>query len=234
MSDNKQGRANAALVMGRMGEPSAIGPLRTMIAEESDPIVKYNAVEALARLGDARAVRILESYVKGYYLDLRLASIPVLAEIRHPRTGYILGSLIGGKNPPRVRVMAAGGLGLISDDRGYSVCADALTDPEDILDDHYGNKYQLKDREFANIVSSLRRLAAISLGMIGDPKAIELLLPLLEDADGSVRIAAAMGVIKILYPGTDTGRFTEPGKKPEIGRESEKNPPRMYTSGGID
>jgi len=234
MGESVSGRANAAMVMGKMNEQSAIGPLQALMVEETDPRVKYNAVEALAKLGNKRAISIMESYVKGYYLDLRLAAIPVLTEINHPRTKPLLENLMAETKPPRVRISAAGGLGVLGIADGYTICIRALEDPQEILSSMYGKNRPLKTREIAALVSSLRRLAAISLGKIRNSDALGVLLPLLQDHDGSVRIAAAMSVVEILFPGN---RGDLRGKKPVTAGDGSGrggNTQRLYTSGGID
>ncbi|KKL83344.1 hypothetical protein LCGC14_1975710, partial [marine sediment metagenome] len=45
-------RAEAARIMGRMGEPSAIGPLKSLQRDDREVVVRLNVAEALAMLGD--------------------------------------------------------------------------------------------------------------------------------------------------------------------------------------
>jgi len=208
-SDFALGRAAAAEAMGKMGEPSAIGPLKSGYAQEEDPAAQVSMVEALARLGDSRSVRILESFANGYMLDLRLVAIPALAEIRAPRAGMILKRLQEGENPPRVRVAAAGAMGTLGqpNQQGYDLCRYGLQHPQRVLRDAYGEGKVIHERD----LYSLQKLSAMGLGAIGSPQALKILHPSLDHADGSVRVAAAMAILQIVQPGTDP--VAQPGSR---------------------
>ncbi|MCD4825978.1 MAG: HEAT repeat domain-containing protein [Phycisphaerae bacterium] len=229
-SDFALGRSTAAMIMGKMGEKSAIGPLKALQADENDPNVRLTIVEALARLGEKHSISILESYAKGYFLDLRLPAIPLIAEIRAPRGQIVLKSLLKTGNPPRVRVAAAGGLGIlgIKNETAYSVCAMAARHPETVMRSAYGKKHPLKPAE----ISSLQQLAAISLGQIKHPDSIGVLMPMLQSADGAVRVAAAMGILQMQAPEArpvkTVSDWTPKGKGPV------RPMPKLHTSGGMD
>ena len=229
-SDFALGRSTAAMIMGKMGEKSAVGPLKALQADENDPNVRLTIVEALARLGDKHSASILESYAKGYFLDLRLPAIPLIAEVRAPRGRIILKSLLKTGNPPRVRVAAAGGLGIlgIKDEAAYRVCVKAVRHPETMMRNAYGKERPLKPVE----ISSLQQLAAISLGKIKHPDSIGVLMPMLQNTDGAVRVAAAMGILQMQAPEArpvDTVSDWTP-KKTGPARPM----PKLHTSGGMD
>ena len=230
-SDFDLGRAAAAMAMGKMNEASAIEPLRSLLTEEKVPAVKVGILEALALLGDRGSMQMLEAYAKGYFLDLRLAAIPAMARSGAPRGKMILEELMGSSNPPRVRVAAAGGLGLLGvpSDNGYKLCCEALRNPEKMLRQSYGDEHLIKSVE----VSSLQQLAARSLGQMKREEAVYILRPFLGDRDGPVRVTAAMSILKILsslgHP-TDVSlrRGASPGGTPPGSRR------KLQTSGGID
>jgi len=117
------GRASAAQVMGKMGEKSAIGPLKTALGYEPDDGAKVSIVEALAMLGDKQSRLYIEAYTQSYYLDMRLPAIPILAKLKTPKAKLVLTSLLAKRNPPRIRVAAAGGLGYMGlfDEKGYNL-----------------------------------------------------------------------------------------------------------------
>ncbi len=190
-------RANAALAMGKMQEPSAIGPLKTRLNDEQDPLVRLQIIESLALLGDAVSALSLEAYTKKTpFIDERLVAIPAMARVRSGTAGQVLLELLGSRQPPRVRVAAAGALGMLgqSNPTGYALCQAAVTDPQRVLDQAYGRRRPGSELE----VSSLRRLAAISLGWMGDQSAVENLHPLLDSPDGAIRAAAAMSILRLL------------------------------------
>jgi HEAT repeat protein len=228
-SDFKFGRATAAMVMGKMGETSAIKPLQSLLADEQDPTVRLNTIEALARLGDQRSLRVLESYAKGYYLDLRLAAIPIIAELRPPSAERLLLSLLNQENPPRVRITAAGGLGTLgqANDDAYEMCLAAAKKPLAFYQATYGEDKTFKPHE----VSSLQRLAALSLGHIRRRGAMETLHSLLESSEGGVRVAAAMGLLEIIDRKPATPR---PGPAAGTPVSPTTAKPKLHSAGARD
>lgn len=233
-SELDEGRATAATVMGKMGEPSAMGPLRSMLTDEKSPAVRLALAEALARLGDARSAQMLESYAKQYFLDLRLAVIPTIGELRVPGAQRILTQLLNNtKNPVRVRVAAAGALGLLGvrDKIGYQLVQSALENPDALLREFYGEKHTVTDVER----SSLQQIAAVALGRMDDEQALTVLQPFLQEQDPAVRVAAAMATLQLLSS-RQLPREETPNVAPMPAPETpmKKNPPRIQSSGGMD
>ena len=197
--DSPDARGNAAMVMGKMGEPSAIGPLKTLLVDEKDPAVQLTTYESLAILGDTRSQYLLEAYVRGPFQDLRLEAIPALAKVDSRRASYVLHGLLDNDKNPRVRVAAAWQLAELGEmaESGYRLSVDAARNPQQItLDAYGGDRTKVKDVE----VLSLQRLAAIALGTMKRTEAVGTLHRLLKSPDGGVRVAAAMAVIKLLGP----------------------------------
>ncbi len=189
-------RANAALAMGKMQEPSGMGPLKTRLNDERDPMVRIQIIESLALLGDAASALSLEAYTKKTpFVDERLVAIPAMAHVRSATASQVFTELLDARHPPRVRVAAAGGLGMLGQfsPTGYELCDEAARLPEAVLETAY------KGRPGGKIeVSSLQRLAAISLGWLGNQEAVDTLYALLSSPDGSVRVAAAMSILRLL------------------------------------
>jgi len=231
---NKWVRANAALAMGKMSEPSAIGPLRTLLADEQDPAVQLQLVESLAVLGDVRSANLLEAYTKTPFLDDRLVAILAMGRVGSIRSVKALRMLQTSRQPPRVRVAAAGTLGRLGqfDQEGYELCITAVENPEGFL-----RKARGPDRPVAAIeVGSLQRLAAISLGWMGRTEAVSVLYPLLSSRDGGVRVAAAMSMLRILeaYEGSV---LTSQSDVKATGKTHPGRPQRrveLHTAGGKD
>jgi HEAT repeat protein len=194
-------RAYAAMVMGRMGEPSAVVPLKTLLAQEQSPAVRVQVHESLALLGVGRSIVLLEGYTaRGYFLDLRLAAIPALARARSKNALRVFRNLVVHGRSPRARVAAAGAMALLGvvDDEAYELCFAAARQPRVMMEQAHGGG-AVADGEAA----SLRELAAIALGRMGRPAAATVLEPLLGSPHGGVRVAAAMGILKLLDTGGD-------------------------------
>lgn len=202
-------RANAALVMGKIGNRSAIGPLKSMLADEINEGAKYNITEALALLGDGGKQQLLEAYVRGYFMDLRLSAMPALARCNAPGAWQILKEQEAWGNPARVRIIAAGAVGLLdgehpggNDGSGYDLCVEACRNPAPLA-----KEPEDQEQAFANASArgvSLQRLAALSLGWMRNIEAVPVLARLLTHADGGVRVAAAESIIRLLsVPSTE-------------------------------
>jgi len=204
----KEVRANAALAMGKLGEPSAIGPLKSLLASELEPMVRLQIVESLALLGDQASALSLEGYTKTVFLDERLVAIPAMAKVNPQRASAVLRELLGAQHPPQVRVAAAGALASIgqTDDNIFSLAKRAASRPAEMLQKAYGPEKTATALE----VHSLRRLSAIALGYTNKLAALDILQPLLTNEDKGVRLAAAMSVLR-LVPASP--------KPPEVARE---------------
>ena len=192
----KEVRADAAMILGKMDDPSAVEPLKMALKDERDPGAQIQFVEALARLGDVRSIYRLEAYTKTTYVDERLVAIRAISEVNPPRAEQILDFLLGVKQPIPVRVAAVGALARLGlpYHGGDALCAEAIKNPEGLLRAYYG-----KDREIKPVeIVSLQELAAISLGWMRQEPAVEVLVPLLQSHDGTVRVAAAMSILRLL------------------------------------
>ncbi len=195
-----QVRANAALVMGKMREPSAVGPLKMLLDEEEDALVQIQLVESLSLLGDERARRRIEGYAKHQFVDDQVIAIQAMARAKCPRAALVARERMAWKHPPRVRVVAAGALGRLGefDRAGYNLCIDSVRDPGAVLrGSSVGDQENMEDH-----AKSLQQLAAVALGWIGRDGAVDYLHKLLKDKKGAVRVAAAMSILRLL-PGQD-------------------------------
>jgi len=226
-------RANAAMVMGRMGEPTAKEPLEAMLTDEQDPSVQLQMCEALARLGDDRSARRLEAYAKATFLDERLVAIPALVEANTPQAEFILRELLSARQPPRVRVAAAGALARMgrAEDAVWDLCRQAAEDPRGTLRKAYGPRRKVGEIE----ASSFQRLAVIGLGWAGRHQAAGVLHGLLGSPDGPVRAAAAMGLLRVLEAFDSPQPAVETQTPEAAGRPATAaSRPRLHTAGGKD
>ena len=239
--DEKEVRASAAMVMGKLGNPSGSLPLKKRLQLEQEPSVELQLVEALAILGDQRSIDLLESYTKMQFLDDRLVAVSAMEKIPSTRTQQVLKSLVAETKYPRVRVAACGALAKmgITSTPYYDLCVRGVKAPEQMLLNAVKKRREISDIE----VSSLQRLAGISLGLMDNPKAINVLHPLLGSQDGSVRVAAAMSIIRLtenyvyLKPIFKPFKVPKPviEQKEKETRESIRKPvPELYSAGGED
>lgn len=235
-SDKEQVRSCGAMVLGKMGDPSAIEPLKNVLREETNTATRFNIVQAMAQLGDVRSMKMLASFLQEYFLDMKLAAIPALAECRVPNVEIILRGQLRETNPPRVRVSAAGALGRLgqSDPKMYEYCVECIRQPQRTLREHYGEKYPMKEVD----VNSLVRLSVLAIGDMRDRRGLSLLNQMLKDRDGSIRVAAAMSILRILEPPKPEGNDEEsPEAEAAAKAEERKLPahlPKLFSSEGLD
>ncbi|MBS3734045.1 MAG: HEAT repeat domain-containing protein [Phycisphaerae bacterium] len=246
--DDADARANAAMVMGRMQDLTAREPLKTLLADEQDESVRLQARAALARLGDTESKVRLRAYVKGFFLDLRLAAIPELVAVNPPGAKDDLRALVRQAKAPRLRVVAAGGLAQLGEvsEAGYALARRAMKRPRDVLSEVYGGQ------EISDVQSrSLRVLAAMALGHMGRLDALGLLHERLDAPAGAIRVAAAMAILRLADPDPTVADAHEPddgaGDKPDGEASAEdasdelrsprtprRRRPRIHTAGAKD
>lgn len=187
-------RANTALVMGKI-DPSAIQPLKSLLVDEQDVTVELNIIESLASLGDVPAGMRLLGYCRTPYIDQQLVAIRAIARLQPEGAEAELRDKLQDSDWPRVRVAAAGGLGRMGHplDKGYAYCIRALRQPIKLLTKAYPEA-EIPESHAA----SLQQMAAVALGWLGRPEAVNDLVLLLDSPRGSVRVASAMSILMLL------------------------------------
>ncbi|HVX84339.1 MAG TPA: HEAT repeat domain-containing protein [Phycisphaerae bacterium] len=178
-------RANAALVLGLLGDRSAIGLLQSR-ALETDQRVRLEITAALARLGDADAQRVIVAQAMSKYGEDEWMAMDVCGDLPEQASAKPL--LMGLEDAPAGtpaqdvpltvirQLVAARSLARQGSIQGADIAVRHLADPE----------------------PELRGLAALALGEILSPiGARQRLAPLLDDPDPSVRRSAAAAVVKV-------------------------------------
>lgn len=175
-------RANVAMVLGLMKEPTGVLLLRPMIGD-ADDAVRLAAAEALWALGDNQGLRNLRAGTISPYPDEQIVCTLALARPRDPQVKEsILGKLAidkDGKQYVELQLAAARALGLLKDDAGYGVAERATRS---------GDARQ-------------RVMAAFALGDIGRLDAQPALAKLLADSKAEVRLAAATAIRQLAENG---------------------------------
>lgn len=197
---NIEARANAALVMGKMGEPSAVGPLKRFASYKLDRGVELQVHESLAALGDAASLKWLGMTAQFGLLDEKLFAVQALGRARRDRYRPTLVRAFGADEHPLLRVVAAGALARLGDDRGYDLAVQALQNPYKVYEDSY-RRFNMLPSVTAEQKYQTQVHAALALGMMGRPEAVDVLLPTLRSDSGAVRVAAAKAILTLLDGG---------------------------------
>ncbi|HEY7119906.1 MAG TPA: HEAT repeat domain-containing protein [Tepidisphaeraceae bacterium] len=170
-------RADTAMVLGMLKEPTAVRVLRPM---QRDPqaAVRIQVAEALWRLGDEQGLRNLVAATQSAYPDDQMVALMGLAAPKDTRImGHLRSSLTA--DYPEVCLVAARAMGMLGSDAGYAIAADLA-----------------RSRD-----ANQRMLAALALGAIGRPDAQPLLADLLKDRDSAdIRLCAAQAILQLKPP----------------------------------
>jgi len=172
-----QVRANTALVLGLLEEPSAIKVLSAMNNDRS-PAVRWQVAEAMWRLGNEEALKTLVAGSVSQYVDDQMLCTLALAAPKDQRVAaHIRGKLAyeSGSGWEEVSLIAARAMGMLGSDDGYNVAAEGVRSQD----------------------ARQRQLAALAFGAIGRADSQPYLEKLLSDQSQSVRLAAATAILQL-------------------------------------
>jgi HEAT repeat protein len=182
-SEDQTVRANAAFILGRTGDINALKLLKWAQEDKnSSDKVRFQVLEARARLGDEEVLQKLWAIVYSGYADDRIMGIRAMGTLGTSKARDILVTKLD-DNILEVRLAAAEQLGKFRDRTGepevLAVFENDLT---------IGLDKQASER--ANV------LAALAIGQIRTPALTKYLPQLLRNESKFVRIAAAKAVFQ--------------------------------------
>jgi len=183
-------RRNAALVLGRLGEPAAVKILARAMRDR-DPGVRNHVLEAMARLGNKEARQELILMTNSGAGTDEAFAVSALAELGDLALMETFRFKFRGAAHAETRLAAARGLGRLGSDEGYSASISSLKSarpegPDDLRDPP------------AERLLRVRMLAAAALGAIGRLESLSTLDGFLgENVDPRLKVAAARAVVEI-------------------------------------
>jgi len=184
-SDDQMVRANAALLLGKSGDERALKFLYIVLRrEDSDDIVRFNAAESIAMLGDEWIFPRLWAMVMSTYADDRIMGIRAMGALGTAKAKDVLITKLD-DDILVVRLAAAEQLGMLGDTTG---------EPE-VLDVFKKNLTARLNKEQTEHVNMF---AALAIGRIGTASLTRFLPQLLGDESKFVRIAAAKAVFQCM------------------------------------
>lgn len=166
-------RADTAMVLGLLNEPSALKILRQM-QNDDEPIVRLQVAEAMWRLGDEQGLESLTAASISKFADDQMIATQALSGPRDRRVlEHLRGKLIS--DWAEIGLVAARAMGELGSDEGYGVAVSGVrsADPRQ------------------------KSLAALAFGAIGRADAQTYLAPLLRDPSPGVRLASATGILQL-------------------------------------
>ncbi len=181
LSDDQTVRANAAFLLGRAGDTSALELLkRTQQSKDSSAKVRFQVLEARARLGDEQVLSKLWSIVLSGYADDKIMGARAMGALGTRKARDILITKLD-DDILEVRLAVAAELGKLGDKTG---------EPE-VLDVFKKNLTAGLDEQ---ALARTKVLTALAIGQICTPDLTKHLPKLLKDESKSVRLAAAKAV----------------------------------------
>ena len=183
-SQDQTVRANATMLLGKSGNKNALKHLWYAISrtENSDP-VKYQAVEAIAKLGDRKITQKLWALLISKYAEDRIDGARAMGALGGEQA---LGALITNSledHVVEVRLAGAEQLAAMGDNSGESVVIEVF-------------RKKLTDQMDPRSQERVKVFAALAIGQIGTPRVTKFLPKLLKDPSKFVRLAAAKAVIQ--------------------------------------
>jgi len=178
VSSDQTVRANAALLLGKSGDKSSLKFLYWALRhKDSDDKVRFNAVEAIARLGDERIYPKLWTMLISAYHDDRVFGIGAMGALGTIKAKNALITMLD-DDVLEVRLAAAEQLGMLGYSTGEPVVLDIFTK-------NLTAGLNKEDTERINVRT------ALAIGQIGTARLKKFLPQMLKDKSKFVRIAAA-------------------------------------------
>jgi HEAT repeat protein len=182
-SSDQTVRANAAFLLGKSGDKSSLKWLWWILQhKDSDYKAKFNAAEAIARLGDERIDEKLLAMLISAYADDRVVGIKAMGALGTEKAKNFLITKLD-DDVLEVRLAAAEQLGMLGETTGR----------REVLEVFTKNLTAGLDREELERVNTL---TALAIGQIGTASLTRFLPPLLKNESKFVRIAAAKAVFQ--------------------------------------
>ncbi len=174
-------RANATVLLGKSGDESALKLLYWVMKDRnSDDKVRFQAVEAIARLGDEQIVTEAWKMLISAYADDRVMGIRAVGAMGTTQAKDILITKLD-DDILEVRLAAAQQLGMLGSSAGETAVLDVFTK-------NLAANLEKKDVERVNV------LTALAIGQIGTDTLKKFLPQLLKNESKLVRLAAANAV----------------------------------------
>ncbi len=181
-SSNQVVQANAAMLLGKMKNPHSLPILyKLKDSQNASDVVAFNAVEAIAQIGDEKIYSKIWTMLISVYPDDRYMGIHVMASFGGSKGANAILTLLD-DNVPEVRLAAAERLGFLGDTSGQVIILEFFNSPPDP----------------EKAVSEKRNvLAALAIGQIGTEPLIGFLPKMLKNESVMVQLAASKSVFML-------------------------------------
>jgi len=184
LSSDQTVRANAVVLLGKGGDDSALKDLYWAKNDEgSERKVRYQATEAIARLGDEKIIPKIWTLLISKFVDNKLIGIQAMGELGTIQAKDALLTKLD-DDVLEVRLAAARQLGTLGDNSGSKQVLQVFEENLTL-----GMNEQGRERVLV--------LASLAIGPIGTKELSKYLPELLDDRSKLIRLAAAQAVLQI-------------------------------------
>lgn len=182
-SNDQTVKSNAAFLLGKTQDKSSLDLLKSVQEDKNtSDKVRFQILEARARLGDEEVLQKLWAIVYSAFADDRVIGVRAMGLLGTPKARDILVTKLD-DNILEVRLAAAEQLGKLNDRIGEPEVLDAF-------EQNLTTRMDMEAAERANV------LIALAIGELCTPDLEKILPQLLKNESEFVRIAAAKAVFK--------------------------------------
>lgn len=175
-------RANAVVLLGKSKDQSVLQLLYWAKDDDySEPKVRYQATEAIAKLGDERIIPKIWTMLISKYVDNKIIGIRAMGALGTQEAKEVLLTKLD-DDILEVRLAAAEQLGLLGNISGQDVVIS-------VFEKQLFDPFDPQERERVLV------LAALAIGRINTPQVTKYLPRLIADQSKLVKLAAAQAVL---------------------------------------
>ncbi|MCK4850077.1 MAG: HEAT repeat domain-containing protein [Phycisphaerae bacterium] len=198
-SPSPKTRGDALMILGRVGDESAMPAIRRVLETDEVERVQWQAGEALVLLGDEIILPQLQLWENSRNWQLRIFAMELMCQVRDKDLFVAdLLAALGDRNQ-LVQLQAARSLGRLGQQDGFQQAMKYLhpTAPDQrAVAREMG--LAMGERQVAQRIVQIRSLAALALGEIGNWDAAAALAQAVDDRDPQVALAAAHASLRLL------------------------------------
>ena len=181
-SANQTTKANAALLLGKSGDRGSIQLLyKLKNSPDSSEMVSYQAVEALAMLGDENVYQTIWTMLISLYADVKIIGVKAMGTLGTPAAESALLTMLNDQ-VVEIRLATAEQLGKMNNKEGKNVVLE-------VFKNKLYMTQNMQDRE------RILTLAALAIGEIGTKDLTKFLPDLMKSESPFIRLAAAKAVL---------------------------------------
>jgi HEAT repeat protein len=196
MGPDATARANSAMLLGMMGDRSAVpllqqasqAPLPARISGNQAAVIRMQIAEAMVKLGADSELNAIRAGAYSNLDEVRVLAITAMGEVADRRMVPALQRFLG-RPPLEIQLAAAGALARMGEYDGRLIVLEASQMQTVPME-------QLGDEQARRLAGAVRSQAAWAMGWFSGEPTMSRLIQMLDDPDELVRVSAAAAVVR--------------------------------------